>query len=71
MADGSSYVGSGQLDGNGIPLDFFNDINMRKALATRFNYDLYNQEVLLGQGVRNNGPYHQWYVGLQPRRPDI
>ncbi len=56
IADGSPYVGSGQLDGNGIPLDFFSDINVRKALATCFDYETYNQEVLLGQGVRNNGP---------------
>ena len=66
VADGSSYVGSGQLDGNGIPLDFFNDINMRKALATCFNYDLYNQEVLLGQGVRNNGPIISGMLGYNP-----
>ncbi|WP_374687651.1 ABC transporter substrate-binding protein [Promineifilum sp.] len=56
IAQDSPYVGSGQLDGNGIPLDFFNDLNVRKALATCFDYETYNQEVLLGQGVRNNGP---------------
>ena len=66
VADGSSYVGSGQLDGNGIPLDFFNDINMRKAMATCFNYEIYNQEVLLGQGVRNNGPIISGMLGYNP-----
>jgi len=52
----SQFIGSGQLDGNGIPADFFNDVNVRKAMATCFNYDLFNEEALLGQGVRNNGP---------------
>ncbi len=66
IAEGSSYVGSGQLDGNGIPLDFFNDINVRKALATCFNYEAYNQDVLLGQGVRNNGPIIGGMLGYNP-----
>ena len=56
IAEGSPYVGSGQLDGNGIPLDFFSDINTRLALATCFDYDTYISEALLGRGVRNNGP---------------
>ncbi len=66
IAPGSPYVGSGQLDGNGIPLDFFNDINVRKALATCFDYDTYNQEVLMGQGVRNNGPIIVGMLGYNP-----
>ena len=63
IAEGSPYVGSGQLDGNGIPLDFFSDLNVRQALATCFNYDLYNEEVLLGQGVRNNGAIIRGMLG--------
>ncbi len=66
IADGSPYVGSGQLDGNGIPLDFFNDLDVRQALATCFNYDVYNDEVLLGQGVRNNGPIISGMLGYNP-----
>ncbi len=52
----SPFLGSGQLDGNGIPPDFFNDLNVRKAMATCFDYDLFNSEALLGKGTRNNGP---------------
>ncbi|RIK19825.1 MAG: hypothetical protein DCC51_08315, partial [Anaerolineae bacterium] len=44
IAEGSPYVGSGKLDGNGIPLDFFSDINTRLALATCFDYDTYISE---------------------------
>jgi len=69
IAEGSSYVGSGQLDGNGIPLDFFSDVNVRKALATCFDYETYNQEVLLGQGVRNNGPIISGMLGYNPDGP--
>ncbi len=35
--DSSPYIGSGKLDGNGIPPDFFSDINIRKAFS--YAYD--------------------------------
>jgi peptide/nickel transport system substrate-binding protein len=66
VAEDSPYIGSGQLDGNGIPNNFFSDLNVRKAFATCFNYELYNQEVLLGTGVRNNGPIIQGMLGYNP-----
>lgn len=69
ISEDSPYIGSGQLDGNGIPRDFFNDVNVRKALATCFNYETYNQEVLLGQGVRNNGPIIAGMLGYNPDGP--
>ncbi len=62
----SPYLGSGTLDGNGIPPTFFSDLNVRKAMATCFNYDLYNEDVLLGQGVRNNGPIIAGMLGYNP-----
>jgi peptide/nickel transport system substrate-binding protein len=43
-------VGSGKLDGNGIPGDFFTDINVRKAFAHAFNHEAYITEVLKGYG---------------------
>ena len=69
IASGSPYVGSGQLDGNGIPLDFFSDLNVRKALATCFDYEAYNEEVLLGTGVRNNGPIISGMLGYNEDGP--
>ncbi len=65
----SQYIGSGQLDGNGIPSDFFNDLSVRKAMATCFNYDLFNEEALLGKGVRNNGPIILGMLGYNPDGP--
>ena len=69
VSQDSPYVGSGQLDGNGIPLDFFSDINTRKAMATCFDYDTYIQEALIGQGVRNNGPIIKDMLGYNPDGP--
>jgi peptide/nickel transport system substrate-binding protein len=50
------YIGSGQLDGNGIPPDFFTDIHVRKAFEYCFDYDTFITDVQNGEGVRNNGP---------------
>lgn len=52
-AGGNNYIGSGQLDGNGIPADFFADVHIRKAFAYCFNYDAYLDDVLLGEGTRS------------------
>lgn len=44
-SQGTNYLGSGKLDGKGIPADFFSDINVRKGFATAFDYDAYIKEV--------------------------
>jgi peptide/nickel transport system substrate-binding protein len=65
--DGNNpYIGSGTLDGNGIPADFFSDEHVRKAFNYCFNYDLYNSEILNGEGVRNNGPIIVDMLGYNP-----
>lgn len=52
-------VGSGKLDGNGIPSDFFADVNVRKAFAYAFDYEAYLNEVVLGAGQIPKGPFPQ------------
>jgi peptide/nickel transport system substrate-binding protein len=69
VAPDSPYIGSGQLDGNGIPANFFSDVNVRKAFSTCFDYETYIQEVQLGEGVRNNGPIIQGMLGYNPDGP--
>lgn len=69
IAADSPYIGSGQLDGNGIPPDFFSDVNVRKAMNTCFDYDLYIEDALLGQGVRNNGPIIRDMLGYNEDGP--
>ena len=51
VADGSPFIGSGQLDGSGIPTDFFSDVNVRKAFAYCFDYDTYIKDVENGEGT--------------------
>ena len=45
------YIGSGQLDGNGIPPDFFADVHIRKAFSYCFDWttlidDVYRSEAI-------------------------
>jgi peptide/nickel transport system substrate-binding protein len=56
VPEDSPYIGSGQLDGNGIPTDFFSDVHVRRAMNYCFDYDVYISEALNGEGTRNNGP---------------
>ncbi|MDM8536324.1 ABC transporter substrate-binding protein [Desulfobacterales bacterium HSG17] len=42
---GNTNIGSGKLDGNGIPPDFFSDINVRKAFLHAFDRKLYKEDV--------------------------
>ncbi|MFZ1753556.1 MAG: ABC transporter substrate-binding protein [Caldilineaceae bacterium] len=60
------YIGSGQLDGNGIPADFFSDIHARLAFEYCFDYDTYIADALNGDGVRNNGPIILDMLGYNP-----
>ena len=46
------YIGSGQLDGNGIPRDFFSDVHIRKAFNYCFDWDTFIQDVMVGEGVQ-------------------
>lgn len=65
----SPYIGSGQLDGNGIPPNFFSDIHVRRAMAACFDYDTYIAEALNGEGVRNNGPIIKGMLGYNEDGP--
>ena len=49
---GNSYVGSGKLDGDGIPATFFSDVHVRRAFSYCFDFDTYLNEVLQGEGKR-------------------
>jgi peptide/nickel transport system substrate-binding protein len=46
------YIGSGQLDGNGIPPDFFTDVHVRKAFNYCFDWEIFIQDVMVGEGVQ-------------------
>ncbi|AKG53785.1 ABC transporter [Dehalogenimonas sp. WBC-2] len=52
----SPYIGSGNLDGAGIPTDFFTDINVRKGFEYSFNWTTYITDVLGGNGFQPASP---------------
>jgi peptide/nickel transport system substrate-binding protein len=52
IAKTSNYVGSGKLDGNGIPLDFFSDVHVRKGFAYSFDWDTYISDVFNGEAIQ-------------------
>jgi len=69
VPEDSPYIGSGQLDGNGIPTDFFSDIHVRKAMHYCFDYDTFIAEAQLGEGVRTNGPIIRDMLGYNEDGP--
>jgi len=52
----SPYIGSGSLDGNGIPTDFFSDINVRKGLTYAFDWNTYIQQAMQGEAEQRGSP---------------
>lgn len=51
---GTNYLGSGKLDGQGVPANFFSDVNVRKAFAYSFDYAALINDVLQGKAVQTN-----------------
>jgi peptide/nickel transport system substrate-binding protein len=68
-AKGNPYLGSGKLDGKGIPADFFSDINVRKAFEYLFPYKTYIDQVLNGQAIVPNGCIPKGMLGYDPNVP--
>ncbi|NLH38298.1 MAG: ABC transporter substrate-binding protein [Thermotogaceae bacterium] len=65
----SKYIGSGKLDGNGIPPDFFSDVYARKAVAAAINYDALIRDVLKGFGKRVPTVLPEGLLGFDPTLP--
>jgi peptide/nickel transport system substrate-binding protein len=53
--EGNPYIGSGALDGNGVPSDFFADANIRKAFSYCFDWDVFINDVYNGEAVQSVG----------------
>ena len=66
---GNPYVGSGELDGNGIPPDFFSDIHVRRAFNYCFDWDAFIADALNGEGVQNVGYLIPGMLGYDPTLP--
>lgn len=50
-ASGNEFIGSGELDGAGIPPEFFHDDDVRKGFAHLLDHQRYIDEVLQGAGT--------------------
>jgi peptide/nickel transport system substrate-binding protein len=53
---GNPNIGSGKLDGNGIPPEFFADINVRRAFCHAFDRKTYKQDVFHGLVILPTSP---------------
>ena len=62
--DANPDVGSGKLDGEGIPADFFADKDVRKGFLYAFDYNAFLTQSMEGRGERAIGPAPQ---GLVPQ----
>jgi peptide/nickel transport system substrate-binding protein len=62
---GNPYVGSGALDGNGIPADFFSDIHIRKAFNYCFDFQTMINDALAGEGIQAQGPIIAGMMGYR------
>jgi peptide/nickel transport system substrate-binding protein len=62
------YVGSGRLDGDGIPGDFFTDPDVRRGFAYAFDYDAYIRDGYRGKGEVARGPIPKGVFGYNSRQ---
>ncbi|MBI5298612.1 MAG: ABC transporter substrate-binding protein [Chloroflexi bacterium] len=51
--DPNPYIGSGALDGNGIPPDFFSDVHIRKGFAYAFDWDTFITTAFDGEAIQS------------------
>jgi peptide/nickel transport system substrate-binding protein len=65
----STFIGSGALDGGGIPTDFMADVNVRKAFAACFDYETFLRDVEKNEAKQRNGPIIWDMVGHDPNDP--
>jgi len=59
-------LGSGELDGEGIPPNFFADEHVRRAFNYCFNFDAYIQEMWQGKAIQNVGVILPGMIGYDP-----
>jgi peptide/nickel transport system substrate-binding protein len=62
----AGVLGSGKLDGKGIPANFFSDLNVRKAFTASFDSAGYIRQQLLGGGLQAGGALIKGISGYDP-----
>jgi peptide/nickel transport system substrate-binding protein len=59
----SDFIGSGALDGDGIPPDFFTDEHVRKGFCYAFDYDTFIADAFLGEATQMGNPLVDGLLG--------
>ncbi|MEK7389965.1 MAG: ABC transporter substrate-binding protein [Elusimicrobiota bacterium] len=63
----NAWLGSGRL-GDGVPPDFFSDLDIRKGFAMLFDYDAFVREAYRDKAVVARGPIPPPLFGYNPRQ---
>lgn len=71
QSEGNAYIGSGKLNGRGIPPDFFSNKDVRMAFEYLFPYNTYIDQVWLGEGIQPNGAVPKGLLGYNPYNPPM
>lgn len=61
------WLGSGGL-GDGVPPDFFADLDVRKAFAFAFDYDAFVREAYRSKAIQAHGPIPAVLFGYNPKQ---
>lgn len=64
--DDNPYIGSGTLDGDGIPIDFFADTHVRQGFNYAMDWAQAINELYNGEAVRSLGPIPKGMMGYDP-----
>jgi len=67
--EANQTIWSGKLDGQGIPPDFFSDINVRKAFAYSFDHETYIRDAYLGYATTPASPIVEGLPFRDPNTP--
>jgi peptide/nickel transport system substrate-binding protein len=68
-AAGNPFIGSGKLDGEGIPPDFFADADVRKGVAYSVDYAGLIRDVFRGKGTQATGCVPKGMFGYNAAQP--
>jgi peptide/nickel transport system substrate-binding protein len=66
IAEDSTHIGSGTLDGNGIPTDFFSDLDVRKGFNYAFDWETYIDDVYMGEAEQRGSPIIEGLLFYNP-----
>jgi peptide/nickel transport system substrate-binding protein len=66
---GNPFIGSGRLDGEGVPPDFFSDKEVRRGFAAAFDYDAFMRDMIGRHGSRAHGCVPKGLLGYDASGP--